>query len=876
MSLWKGTSWQPVTAKSRKSSHSSVRNVLHRCYSQVSPSTLLVGRPESLLRQGPVTRFASLTRAMEAVLHHRILERLLADDSLDAFVVDLVDAACQGPAQLEQRLGGTPIERRSPDSMPESAELRDPPGAYLDTVTVRGFRGVGPQVSLSVSQGPGLTLVVGRNGSGKSTFAEALETLLTGESGRWSNARSKLWQQGWRNLHADGPSRVEATLVVEGRSRIQMARQWDGTELARSTVSLEGAESLEALGWASALNEFRPFISHPELRVLADEPSAAFDQLHEVLGLGEVTRAVGLLASQRKALEARTKALKEGRTQLAVQAEALAASNSRAERILTLLRKRKSVLDELESEALGETRGGTDPEHRLQRALSALRVPSLDEWQAAAEALRRASAELDNAGANSAADHSALAGLLEAALPFIEQHPKTCPVCTQPIPTNLASQLVERTRQAQEVAARFIQCRQALDEAQRSARALVDSLPGSDIAEAERRGLVGGAAASVTALRTALTGDPRRLADQLEIAGLEVTQAGERLREQAQERIRELDEAFKPLQRQLMAWLNDARREEQQAPHLEALKAAEKWLQQQEEILRDERFLPIAAQVKEIWQILGQQSAVALDSVKLAGKGTKRRLDLGVSVEGAGSAAVGVMSQGELNALALSLFLPRMMLAESPFRFLVIDDPVQAMDPVKVDGLARVLEKVAKKRQVIVFTHDPRLLEAVQRLQIPTTVQEVTRRARSTVHVRVTGSATSQYLADARHVARSVSAMGDKLVRRVVPGFCRSAVEAACLQVVRRRRLGRGDRHDEVEQQVQSTKNLLDLMSLALFDTGDKGGDVLRHLNQGRGLHGAADTVQAVKAGAHGHYTGDPYDLVLATERLTEYLVALS
>ena len=53
---------------------------------------------------------------------------------------------------------------------------------------------------------------------------------------------------------------------------------------------------------------------------------------------------------------------------------------------------------------------------------------------------------------------------------------------------------------------------------------------------------------------------------------------------------------------------------------------------------------------------------------------------------------MGVMSQGELNALALSLFFPRMMLAESPFRFLVIDDPVQAMDPLKVDGLARVLQ----------------------------------------------------------------------------------------------------------------------------------------------------------------------------------------
>ena len=43
---------------------------------------------------------------------------------------------------------------------------------------------------------------------------------------------------------------------------------------------------------------------------------------------------------------------------------------------------------------------------------------------------------------------------------------------------------------------------------------------------------------------------------------------------------------------------------------------------------------------------------------------------------------------------------------ESPFRFLVIDDPVQAMDPVKVEGLARVLHRTARTRQVIVLTHD--------------------------------------------------------------------------------------------------------------------------------------------------------------------------
>lgn len=92
---------------------------------------------------------------------------------------------------------------------------------------------------------------------------------------------------------------------------------------------------------------------------------------------------------------------------------------------------------------------------------------------------------------------------------------------------------------------------------------------------------------------------------------------------------------------------------------------------------------------------LAPAEQLQLDDVMLARWATQRRLELSVSFDGSDSSALGVMSQGELHALALSLFLPRATLPESPFRFLVIDDPVQSMDPARVDGLAKVLELVA-------------------------------------------------------------------------------------------------------------------------------------------------------------------------------------
>lgn len=71
---------------------------------------------------------------------------------------------------------------------------------------------------------------------------------------------------------------------------------------------------------------------------------------------------------------------------------------------------------------------------------------------------------------------------------------------------------------------------------------------------------------------------------------------------------------------------------------------------------------------------------------------------------------------------------PQAAVDTSPFRFLIIDDPVHAMDLAKGDGLARVLAAVAKTRQVVMFSHDYRLAEAVRRLPERSTTWEVQRR----------------------------------------------------------------------------------------------------------------------------------------------------
>jgi hypothetical protein len=128
--------------------------------------------------------------------------------------------------------------------------------------------------------------------------------------------------------------------------------------------------------------------------------------------------------------------------------------------------------------------------------------------------------------------------------------------------------------------------------------------------------------------------------------------------------------------------------------------------------------------------------------------------------------------------LVEGLLLHRATQRESPFRFLCIDDPVQAMDPSKVEGRARVLEGVAASHQVIVFTHDTRLYDAVLRVGIQAEVIEVTRQARSVVEMRRAYDPVERIRMDARALALTTD-LPVQVGRRVVPSFCRRALEIA-------------------------------------------------------------------------------------------------
>jgi hypothetical protein len=163
---------------------------------------------------------------------------------------------------------------------------------------------------------------------------------------------------------------------------------------------------------------------------------------------------------------------------------------------------------------------------------------------------------------------------------------------------------------------------------------------------------------------------PQTLADHLEQYVLELTEAIRALVDEARIESRRRENLWRPLAVAIAGWLPQANAALHAKASISLLKSAEDWWKEATAAVRDERFTPIAERAVAVWKELRLQSNVDLGSIELEGTAQRRRVALQVTVDGSPAEALGVMSQGELHSLALSLFLPRATLPESPFRFI--------------------------------------------------------------------------------------------------------------------------------------------------------------------------------------------------------------
>jgi DNA repair exonuclease SbcCD ATPase subunit len=73
-----------------------------------------------------------------------------------------------------------------------------------------------------------------------------------------------------------------------------------------------------------------------------------------------------------------------------------------------------------------------------------------------------------------------------------------------------------------------------------------------------------------------------------------------------------------------------------------------------------------------------------------------------------------VLSQGNLNALALSIFLALAESQDSPFNFLIFDDPSQSLGSAEKEEFCKILNEIAQQRSLIISTMDKEFYEKLK------------------------------------------------------------------------------------------------------------------------------------------------------------------
>lgn len=440
----------------------------------------------------------------------------------------------------------------------------------------------------------------------------------------------------------------------------------------------------------------------------------------------------------------------------------------------------------------------------------------------------------------------------------LELHDSTgdgpCPVCeTGTLDDSWAEHARTRIAAEDDKLTQFKQSRRDLDAAHRAARAMIDEL-------ADAEGVEGVDLASLPSYRKAVTAAREApsavtdLVEHLKSTLPAVSEFGGTLRQEALDAIDAREDTWAPIASRLASWVQLEQSALETDVTVTNLEAAKKWMTAHTIDLRNQRLEPIAEQARDIWAELRQESNVDIGAISLEGSSTRRKAVLKGTVDGEPSEALSVMSQGELHALALALFIPRATTPNSPFRFIVLDDPIQAMDPAKIDGFIRVLSTLAQTRQVVVFSHDDRLGTAIRQLAVDARLVEVTRETGSKIHVKETLNQAKRYVSDVRALVRDED-VPDDVKRRVAPGLFRLALESAAQQQFYSAAYRAGEGRDETEKRWNDATTTKKRLLLAVHGDVDKdlGGwlsyrperhPTLKLANAG--VHGAAVTVDSI------------------------------
>jgi predicted ATPase len=654
-------------------------------------------------------------------------------------------------------------------------------------VDVAGLGGVGSlaRPPLGFAPVPGITVVRGENGQGKTSLARGIEMALNGGRDPAREAVGDLWATEQIAVGA-GAGRAALTLA-SGDDRLELLVELDRGAAPVASAMLTDTSGRRAVelpaAWARVLDGSRASYSYAALQSRLSERSHLQEFLEELLLLGTEWQAIRTAVELRAtgsaaAAKAVTSALKAARDQETALASRFADDPRAPEPPEHVSWPTLKDGVDVDAWLAGTGQAGAaqhepvhvaaDHEARVQDLRDALTV--------ADDLLRTAEQEHDTPGMANALGH------IEHLTAIQELDGSRCPVCGSD------------TDWRSHVAALTGPLRQRKDAAHavHGAVTAIRDWTETDLAPLLTVDVPGAPQPEVSAFRAVTSRGCHAHSEAHRLASALLDRLADDSHAAWLSGLRDTASATAEWRSELVTVVHrfaDAVRESTAAAaDAEPWKKAQDVLNDLQVRLRQSRQDAVTEHLRSALDRLLPAAGVELTGISHRGGAKSRRgADLELRMAGR-EAKPGMLSSGQRNALLLA---PLVMIdAPGPFGFVVVDDPVHALDDTRVDLLAAELARLAVERQVIVLTHDPRLEEYLRARDPDMTVVEVQRDPQSQV-VTCTEYTTpwSALLDDARQILEH--ARSDRTPRHhtedprsVLAGKCRAAVDGAIRQAV--------------------------------------------------------------------------------------------